>query len=329
MNIFENKKVLVTGATGLLGTHIVRRLLEVQGCHITALGRNIQKLQYVYGDYQGAGALSLHEGDVAVKMPSLGNSIDYIFHAASPIAGDVIKTKPVCVIKSNISGMINCLDFLRDQGKGRMVVFSSATVYSNTTNTDYIASEENTSVADTLDAQNAPYSESKRMSEVIAKSYYKEFGVESLIARFSYLYGYTKLMPNTAFYEFIKKLLSGEDIVLNGSGIPRRDNIHVDDAVRGLFVLCEKGLSGESYNISSNGDKGNFAAIDEIADIMVAIINRIKESNQLRVIRKTGPCVRRPGLRLDNRKIKELGWHIEKNLEDGLYQTIQRYNDVK
>ena len=190
---------------------------------------------------------------------------------------------------------------------------------------DYTASEENTSVADTLDALNASYSESKRMCEVIAKSYSKEYGVEALIARFSYMYGYSKQMPNTAFYEFVKKSLRGEDVVLNNSGAPRRDNIHINDAVDGLLTLCAEGQPGESYNISSGGDKGNFAAIDEIANTIAKVAHSLISGNHVSVSCKAEPCERKPGLMLDNNKLKALGWEIKMSLEEGIRQTMEAY----
>lgn len=330
MNTFENKTVLITGATGLLGTHLVSRLLNIKGCRVIALGRKMAKLVEVFEGYEGLGELVLMEGDVAEKLPQVNGQIDCIFHAASPIAGEVIRNYPVSVIKANILGTINCLEYLRQEAertgvKGTMVVFSSATVYANLTNEDYSAPEEKTSVADDLDAINAPYSESKRMAEVIARSYSKQYGLDVKIARFSYLYGFTKQAPNTAFYEFINKSLHGENLLLNSSGAPRRDNIFVDDAIEGLLCLCEKGNAGEAYNISSGGDKRNFAAIDEIANTIATAANKNIENACVSVSFREKSDERKPGLMLDNSKLKSLGWCINNSLEEGIEKTLKAY----
>ena len=129
-NTFEGKTILITGATGLIGTHLVKRLFE-GNVHIIALGRNRNKLEDVFDNCKVSGHLELIEGDVSIRVPEIAGGIDYIFHAASPIAGDIIRTKPVSVVKANILGTLNCLEYLRKQDKGRMVVFSSATVYAN------------------------------------------------------------------------------------------------------------------------------------------------------------------------------------------------------
>lgn len=327
---FEGKTILITGATGLLGTHLVKRFLSFKDCTIIALGRNAEKLEEVFKGYGGDGELILMKGDVADEMPSCEKDIDYIFHAASPIAGDIIRNYPVSVIKPNILGTINCLEYLRKQKEnsgreGKMVVFSSATVYSNISQKDCLVSEEETSIADTLDAANAPYSESKRMAEVIARSYYKQYGVQVIIARFGYLYGYSKQAPNTAFYEFINKSKRGESLLLNSNGAPKRDNIYVDDAVEGLLCLIEKGNAGESYNISSGGDLGNFAAIDEIAAaIAMAANNDIKDVN-ITVSFREHSDERKPGIALNNSKLKALGWSVRNSLEEGVRKTLISY----
>lgn len=329
MNTFENKTLLITGATGLLGSHFAKKLLTYEGCTVVALGRNINKLQDVFNAYKDNESLKLLEGDVSDSVPEYLDGFDYIFHAASPIAGDIIRNHPVSVIKPNILGTINCLEYLKkrkDAGKdGNMVVFSSATVYSNLSEDDYRMSESETAIADTLDAPNAPYSESKRMAEVIARSYARQYGLNVLIARFSYLYGYSKQAPNTAFYEFIGKSLEGEKLTLNSNGAPRRDNIFVDDAVNGLISLCDRGIAGESYNISSGGDKGNFAAIDEIAYAIANCANSLNKDLDISVNFRENVGNRKPGIILDNSKLKALGWNIEYSLEEGIRKTLQSY----
>lgn len=327
---FDGKTILITGATGLLGTHLIKRLLAYKDCTIVALGRNIEKLEEVFKGYQGEGNLVLMKGDVSDKFPVYEKSFDYIFHAASPIAGDIIRNYPVSVIKPNILGTINCLEYLKqkkeEQGQNcKMVVFSSATVYSNTTTKDCRVSEEETSVADTLDAANAPYSESKRMAEVIARAYAKQHDVKVFIARFSYLYGYSKQAPNTAFYEFINKSLHGEGLLLNSNGAPKRDNIYVDDAVNGLLCLVEKGIAGESYNISSGGDLNNFAAIDEIANAIANAANKNIAGSDISVSFREHSEGRKPGIVLDNEKLKALGWCVENSLEEGVNKTLIAY----
>lgn len=321
---FKNATILVTGATGLIGSHIVAKLLSVDGTRVIALGRSKAKLTSTFSGCKFAGSLVCLEHDIASPLPEEIGKVDFIFHAASPISGEIIKTRPLDVIQSNLTGTTNCLEYLKQQGFGKMIVFSSATVYS-VDEPSHVAREENTSVADCIGAPNAPYSESKRMIEVIANAYHKQYQVDVLIARFSYVYGYSKNAAKTAFYEFINKALSGENIVMNKSGLSRRDNIYVDDAVDGLLHLCELGISGDVFNISSNGDKGNYAAVDEMAQIIALNANKLLKDSSVKVEFKEENHERKEGLKLSNEKLKSTGWTISTSIEEGIYQTMKAY----
>ena len=100
-------------------------------------------------------------------MPQNIGIVDYIFHAASPISGKDIVSKPIDVITSNLMGVKNCLDYLRLQKKernvnGKLVVFSSATVYGDVYEVDCNYSEKDTYHAPKLDSLEAYYSETKK-----------------------------------------------------------------------------------------------------------------------------------------------------------------------
>lgn len=320
--LFEGKKILVTGSTGLIGYNLVCKLLSEGVDKIYATGRSITKLNSTFEDYSSRKELILLEHDAAKPLPDGIRDIDYIFHAAGPMERDIVMNRPVDVILPNIIGTINCLEFLKEQEKkfgkkGRIVIFSSVTVYNNPTNEDYVAVENETSYAQSLDAPTACYSESKRMSEVIAKSYVKQYGVDAVISRFSTVYGPTKNIPDTAFYEFVKKSINGKDIVVNSNAAPRRDNIFVDDAIDGLITVTLKGVSGESYNVSSNGKLDNYAAVDEIAQIAAREANK---GSQI-VYKAVSDSIKR-GLMLDNSKLKSLGWELRVSMKEGIYRTI-------
>ncbi|MDD3945199.1 MAG: NAD-dependent epimerase/dehydratase family protein [Bacteroidales bacterium] len=325
----ENKTIWITGASGLIGCNLVDRLMISRNNKIIVTGRNITKLKSTFSDYGYNDNLILIEHDVSNNIPEQIQNIDYIFHAAGPMEREIVMNQPISVILPNTIGTINCLDFLRKQEKktgqkGRIIIFSSVTVYNNNTDSDLIAIESITNNALSLDMPNACYAESKRMSEVIAKSYVKQFGINAVIARLSTVYGYSRNIPNTAFFEFINNALSGEDIVLSGSGFPRRDNIYVDDAINGLLIIAAKGLIGESYNISSGAEKGNFAAVDEIARYIVNSVSSIKGINPVSV-KMAVESRRKPGLILSNDKIKKLNWKVMTSLETGIKNTIEKF----
>lgn len=328
---FSGKTILVTGATGLIGSHIVDRFMGMGNVRVIALSRNGRKLKEGFADYISEPSFQYIEQDISRPLCLYDTPVDVIFHAASPMSGKMIANFPVDVISPNLFGTQNCLEFLRGQEaavglRGRLILFSSVTVYGNVLDRDIVVSETDTAISEALECSNAPYSQSKRMSEVIVQAYRKQYNLDAVIARISTVYGDTRFKPETAFFEFINRAIAGEDIVLNNSGAPRRDNIYIDDVISGLLAICQKGIDGQAYNISSNMELGNFAAIDEIAELIVRIANRCREQKfdeALKVIYKAGKnATRKPGLILENTKLKSLGWSLETNLEAGIAKTI-------
>ena len=330
MNSFSGKTVLVTGATGLIGSNLCKQILKDPSAKVIALSRNEDKIKKVFCKYLSEPNFSYIASDISTPL-SVSEKIDCIFHAASPISGAVISEQPVNVILPNIEGIKNCLDFMKNQEqkhgiKGRIIVFSSATVYSNNTLSDKTVCEDNTEGQTKINAPNAPYAESKRMSEILASAYCKQYGVDAVIARIGYVYGYCRELPDTAFYIFMKTALAGKDIAINNPSMSRRDNIYIDDVISGLFAIYERGISGQAYNISSAGEKGNFAAADEMAQVIADIVNEEKLSEKyvkVKYLSEIKP--RQSGIILCNKKLKSLGWTPNYSLYDGIRKTIEQY----
>ena len=135
MSIFSNKTIIVTGASGLIGSNLVTKLLEDKTTKVIAIGRNQKKLSYVFENHIDNRNLKLLEHNISAPL-ELNESIDYIFHAAGPIAGNIIRETPVDVILPNILGTLNIMKFMSLQRKeknidAKLIIFSSATVYGN------------------------------------------------------------------------------------------------------------------------------------------------------------------------------------------------------
>ena len=287
------KTVLVTGATGLVGSNLVNRLLQAPGCHVIAMGRSLERLKYVFDGHNNNQQLSLVEHDVSRELPQSLGTIDFIFNTAGPIGGSVINNNPVELILSNIMGTINCLEYIKTQrnsgiDRGKVIVFSSVTA-SVSSEKGIIIEEQASYLTDSIDSSVSPYSQTKRMVEVIAKSYWKEYMIPSVVVRLSYVYGFSRLMPNTAVFSFIQKVASGQDIELLNEEQVKRDNIFIDDAIEGILAIGVNGNSGESYNISSSGDKGNYASMLDFANAIVQVMNKAMSGHPVKVIIKKEP----------------------------------------
>ena len=328
---FAGKRVVVTGATGLIGSRLASKLLEMQRTKVVAMGRNMQKLRLVFSKFLANGNLELCAHDISRPLPHSLGVADYIFHAAGPVSGNIIKSSPTSAIAVNVMGVSNCLDYIVMQKSklgvdGRVCVFSSATVYGCPHDIDKIVVECDTDSAELLDSIMAPYSESKRMAEVIARAYVREFGIDVLIARIGYVYGASVVPQANAFSEFLGNAYKNKDLVFQHSKFPRRDNIFVDDAVSGVLCVALRGATGEAYNVSSGGGGGNYVAIDEIAQEIANVANCYGGMN----IAVKGPksFVHEAGIILNNDKLVNLGWAPLTTLVDGIKRTFIEYGQL-
>lgn len=329
MYSYKGCTVVVTGATGLIGSNLVHALMAMEQVKVIAVSRSKEKAKCCFGDYFQSPRFQFIAQDIA-KQLEINEPIHYIFHAAGPVAGSIIKETPLDVILPNLVGVRNCLELLKKQREifgvqGRMIVFSSATIYGGNDQEKRIVTENDTEIAPFLHDANICYSETKRMVEVIAKAYAQQEAIDIVIGRFSYVYGFSECHPNTAFFEFIDTALCGENIHINSPTLYMRDNIFVDDAVEGILTIGQKGVSGEAYNISSNGELGNYASVDKMANEIISIINKLRKTKESIGVRVPDCGVTKLfGVQLDNSKLKSLGWKIEHSLKMGIEKTIDK-----
>lgn len=326
MNRFENQSVLITGATGLIGSNLAHRLMSFGNVRVVVLARNKDKITKLFSEYINNKNFEYIVQDITNPIKS-EERFDYIFHAAGSIEGNIIRNCPVDIIKANIHGAVTCLEYLKKQNHGRMIVFSSATVYGNC-NKERIVQEADTELTDSLDNPICAYSQSKRMAETLARAYYHQYGVDVVIARFSYVFGYSKYYPNSAIFSFIQKALNGEDIVINGINFQRRDNIYVEDAICMLLNVSKYGIPCEAYNISSGGKNNNYKSIDEIAQEIVNISNKLTRFSVKCIKKEFDDKDRQFGIVMNNSKSLAIGDVSIHDLTDALSLSISRYYDA-
>jgi UDP-glucuronate decarboxylase len=332
----KGKTALVTGATGLIGSNLVNRLLN-ENVRVIANARSYDRLASVFSDQLSNENLVFLIQDIS-KVIILDEKVDVVFHAASPQENEIIFNRPLEVVFPNILGTINCFELIMLQKRQfnvntRMVIFSSVTIYKNFTNKDIEVSESDTSVAEFLCKPSAAYSESKRMAEVIANGYFKQYFIDVVIGRLSTVYGDTRLKTNTAFFNFINSVICGNDITVLNPKAPKRDNIFIDDAVDGLLKMVCHGRAGEVYNISSGNMKGNFASVYDIAARIVSIGNGIRQRNGLGQIRLITPngfdgASQLGGVIMNNSKLASLGWNLESGLDEGIESTLRKHFSI-
>jgi nucleoside-diphosphate-sugar epimerase len=325
---FENKTILVTGATGLIGSHLVETILaNTKSCSVIASGRNYQKLQNTFPDFNINNRLKIVTIDIKdkIELNLVSNKLDFIFHTAGPQERNVIINSPLELVDANIDGLRNCFDFLLHQEekfahRGRLVVFSSLTIYGNSFGDEIVRlTEVDSNRTGTLNDEMAIYSESKRMSEVLAEAYYRSFGLDYVACRLSTVYGHSKNPTKTAFFEFLYFAKEGKNISVQDRYGPKRDNIYIEDAVLGILYSAAYGHTGEIYNISSGGKLDNFLSVADIATIISETANKIIHRRDLVKVYFSNE-LHKPnrGYILDNTKLTSLGWSLEYSYREAI-----------
>lgn len=315
----KNKKVLVTGACGFIGSHLVERLLD-EGCEVRAFvfynsfnhwgwletlsKEKLDKIEIFTGDVRDPSGVR-----TAVK------GVDVIFHLAALISIPFSYHSPDSYVDTNIKGTLNILQAARDYKVERVLVTSTSEVYGTA---KYVPIDEN----HPRQGQ-SPYSASKIGADYIAESFYRSFGIPVVIVRPFNTYG-PRQSARAVIPTIITQLLSGEKEIKLGSLHPTRDLVFVKDTVEGFVRIakCDKAI-GQEINIATNREIS-------IGDLAKLIINKINPDAKIKTdekrIRPENSEVER--LLGSNEKLKNLtGWVPHTSLEEGLDITINWFKN--
>jgi CDP-glucose 4,6-dehydratase len=318
MSFWNNKSVLVTGATGLVGSWLVRDLLE-KGARVTALVLdNDPSSQLIRsGDYS---LISIVNGDLRnykdVSRAVFNNECTDIFHlGAQTIVGTALQD-PISTFESNVQGTWNVLEAAR-QSSGAVksvVVASSDKAYGSSEELPYLESFP-------LHGD-GPYDVSKSCTDLIAQSYGSTYGIPATIARCGNIYGggdlnWSRIVPGT-----IRDLLNNKRPVLRSDGTFVRDYVHVDDVVSAYLTLAEvsqsKSINGEAFNFSTDEP---FSVLDLYREISLMVSGKYIEPE----IKNTAKSEIKDQHLNSTKARLVLGWKSTVDLQNGLEKTVSWY----
>lgn len=214
----NNKSILITGATGLIGSTLALGLLESNfNIKVIALVRSEEKAKKVFGDYYNNENLEIIKGDVLDSI-SYSKNVDYIVHLASATSSKYFVEKPVETIQIAINGTNNILQFAREKKIQSMVYLSSLEVYGVTDPNLESVTENMSGYIDSLKPRSS-YSEGKRLAECLCASYLSEYDVPVKVARLGQTMGPgIDYNDGRVFAEFARCCIEGKDIVLHTEG---------------------------------------------------------------------------------------------------------------
>ena len=243
----NGKRILVTGSTGLICSAIIDLLLVLRRSgikiDIIACGRNKTKVNKRFNN-----EVFFLQYD-AIAFADLPSKIDFIIHGAGNASPELYKTMPVETMLSNIEGVKNLLGYCVNNNT-KMVYISSSEVYGQNVNKDTF-SEIDYGYIDQDNIRNS-YSEAKRASEMLCRSYEKEYCANVCIVRPGHIYGPTAQEKDKRISsEFAYKAANGEVLKMLSAGLQLRSYCYCIDCACAILICLLNGISGEAYNIGT------------------------------------------------------------------------------
>lgn len=311
----KGKKVLVTGADGFIGSHLVHQLM-IEGAEIRAF--------CFYNSFNSWGWLDTFSADTLQKIEiftgdirdpngvrSAMKDVEIVYHLAALIAIPFSYHSPDAYVDTNIKGTLNVLQAARDSGVERILVTSTSEVYG-------------TAIQIPIDEKHprqgqSPYSATKISADFLSDSFFRSFDLPVTIVRPFNTYG-PRQSARAIIPTIITQLLAGLNTLQLGDLTPTRDLVFVEDTARGFVEvsLCNS-LIGEEVNIAT----GSEISIGDLAQKLIDEINpaaRINLDNQ-RTRPHKSEVFRLLG---DNTKLfKHTNWIPETDINIGLNKTIE------
>jgi CDP-glucose 4,6-dehydratase len=316
---WRDRRVLVTGATGLVGGWLVPALLD-RGAAVIALVRDWVPESRLIGGSE-LGRVIVVRGDVADQVlleRVLGElEVVTVLHLAAQPIVPIANRNPVSTFETNVAGTWRLLEACRRSPTVKQIVLASSDkAYGESHELPYLETMA-------LDAIH-PYDVSKACADLIGRCYARTWGLPVAITRCGNFFGGGDLNWNRVVPGTIRSVLRGERPVIRSDGTPVRDYVYVEDAVSAYLLLAEKlaedpKLAGAAFNFSSGAPLSVRQTVDRILTLMESQLQPVVLNEATNEI---------PQQYLDSTRAREmLGWRPTFDLDEGLRRTIVWYRD--
>ena len=315
LETLKNKNILITGATGLIGSYLTNYLLFLNknngyNINIYITARSKEKAEKLFQ----SGNIYIIQQDLNKEF-NIKCKPDFIIHAAGNAHPLAFSQDPVGTMKTNLTGTINLLELAKECNSDFLYI-STGEIYGN--NKDKAFNEDDFGEIDSKCIRSC-YPESKRAAETLCMAYFKQYGVCVNIARLCYIYGPTITDENSrADAQFLRNALNGESIVLKSEGTQKRTYCYVADAVSAILYILINNFKAEVFNIA-NPD--SIASVREYAEILSKIANVDLKFQPPSETEKLGYSKQADSI-LDSSKLIKNEWKPLYSLEEGLRNTF-------
>ena len=323
--LFRNKTVLVTGATGRLGMYIVEAINKADidwnlNVTILALARNEKKMQDVFGESLKLPNIHPIVQDITEPIRWDG-PVHYIFHTAGAASPQDFTNWPVDTMWGHIQGTRNVLERASVKKAEKILYVSTVEVYGEWKSEQGIKEDDMGPMH--CDNARACYPEAKRMCETMLASYEAQYDIPYIGVRLCHTFGPGIVLDDgRAFSEFIRNVIHGEDIVLQSDGSAERTYTYVADAIGAMLLAFTKGTE-HYYNIAN---LNNLISIRDLAQLIASLDPKGKV--QVRYANETEQKLKYLPFKLgimDIQRITELGWRAQVGLNDAFRYTLESF----
>jgi len=317
---WQDRPTLVTGATGLLGSWLIRRLLSL-GADVVCVVRDwVPQSEFMRTG--GPAEVKVVRGDIcdlSLLERALGEyEIDTVFHLAAQTIVSIANRNPVSTFEANIQGTWTVLEACRRSPKVRQVILASSDkAYGNHEQLPY---DEDAPLQG-----RHPYDVSKSCGDLIAKSYAVTYGLPAVVTRCGNLYGGGDLNWNRIVPGSIRSVIRGQRPVIRSDGQFVRDYFYVEDAAAAYILLAEKlaadpdALRGHAFNFSNETQ----VTVLEVAEKILSLMNSDLELD----IRNEATNEIRHQYLSAAKAHEMLGWRPLFTLDSGLERTVAWYRN--
>jgi CDP-glucose 4,6-dehydratase len=314
------RRALVTGATGIVGSWLVRKLLE-EDVQVVALVLDLDPRSQLVrsGDLERCSVVNGSLEDLATLERAIAtHEVDTVFHLGAQTLVEVARRSPLGTWEANVRGTYNLLEACRRHGDAvrRIVVASSDKAYGETPELPY--TEESELLA------REPYEVSKACGDLIARSYHFAYGLPVVVARCGNVFGggdlnWSRLVPGT-----IRSLIEDERPLIRSDGTYARDYVYVKDVADAYALLADAvgvdGIAGSAFNFGA----GRPTTVLEVVDTIKWLMGR-EEVEPVVEDRAIGEI--HDQYLSAQRASESLGWSPRYDLAGGLAETIEWYRE--
>jgi NAD dependent epimerase/dehydratase len=313
--ILKNKKVLVTGADGFIGSHLVEALIE-EGCKVKAFVYYNSFNSWGWLDSFSAKKLKnieIFSGDIRDPngVETAMGGCEVVFHLAALIGIPFSYHSPDSYVDTNIKGTLNILQAAKKLNIQKLLITSTSEVYGTA---QYIPIDEKHPYQG-----QSPYSATKIGADRLAESFYRSFGLPVVIVRPFNTYG-PRQSARAVIPTIISQFFAGKDQIHLGSLSPKRDFVYVKDTTRGFIEIAKSDKTiGEEINIATGIEISIGQLVNNIKELLNPEVNVICSDERVRP--KKSEVERLIGC---NKKLISLtNWQNQYDLQAGLKETIE------